>query len=142
MNAAPGTYILVLQCNRDTRIRAGRLGSLEVVSGYYLYVGSAFGPGGLAARIKHHRKLSERPHWHVDYLRRACELVDVRSVTSEKREHAWAQQLANMESLRSPFAGFGSSDCGCYTHLFYSERKPGTKLWRELFRGMHAAILK
>jgi Uri superfamily endonuclease len=138
---APGTYILALHCEQRASIKVGRLGRLTVNPGYYLYIGSAFGPGGAAARIKHHRKPSRRPHWHIDYLRQVCELVDVRYVYNEKREHDWARQLANMKGITAPFRGFGSSDCDCDTHLFFSEQKPGAKLWLELFQGMPAVIL-
>jgi Uri superfamily endonuclease len=140
MNKAPGSYILMLQCSRGESIGVGRLGTLDVPPGYYLYIGSAFGPGGVAARVGHHRKPALRPHWHIDYLRRVCELVDVRCVYDEKCEHDWARLLAGSNAVTSPFAGFGSSDCGCYSHLFFSTRKPGAKLWRDLVRGMPAAI--
>ena len=142
MSNAPGTYILVLQCERVESIEVGKLGQLQIIPGFYLYIGSAFGPGGVAARIKHHCKPASRPHWHIDYLRRACELVDMRCVYNEKREHDWAQQLANTKGIAAPFRGFGSSDCDCDTHLFFSEREPGAKLWRELFQGMPAVTLE
>jgi Uri superfamily endonuclease len=136
MSNTPGTYILVLHCDRCEPIEVGRLGQLEVQPGYYLYIGSAFGPGGVAARIKHHRKPANRPHWHIDYLRRVCELVDVRCVYNEKCEHDWARRLANTKAVTSPFAVFGSSDCDCYSHLFFSNGKPDVKLWRALSQGM------
>jgi len=139
---APGTYVLALHCDRGESIEVGRLGRLTVIPGYYLYIGSAFGPGGVAARIKHHSKSASRPHWHIDYLRRVCELVDVRCVYNEKREHDWARRLANMKGVTAPFSGFGSSDCDCDTHLFFSEHKAGAKLWRELFQGLPAVVLE
>jgi Uri superfamily endonuclease len=139
---APGTYILVLHCEQRASIEVGRLGQLEIAPGYYLYIGSAFGPGGVAARVRHHRKPARRPHWHIDYLRRVCELVDVLCINDEKREHDWARQLANMKGVTAPFSGFGSSDCACDTHLFFSGHKPGAKLWRELFQGMPAVVLE
>jgi Uri superfamily endonuclease len=37
--------------------------------GYYLYLGSALGLGGLRTRIADRQKPSLRPHWHFDYLR-------------------------------------------------------------------------
>ncbi len=36
------------------RIQIGKLGQFKFKKGYYAYVGSAFGPGGLNSRIKHH----------------------------------------------------------------------------------------
>src|ERR1035438_8832695 len=52
-----------------TSDRIGRLGALQLQSGFYFYVGSALGPGGVRARLAHHLKPSRRPHWHIDYLR-------------------------------------------------------------------------
>ncbi|MGD8921323.1 MAG: DUF123 domain-containing protein, partial [Gammaproteobacteria bacterium] len=48
-----GTYILKFHLGRDRNIRIGALGPLKFSSGVYLYVGSALGPGGLRARLKH-----------------------------------------------------------------------------------------
>ena len=48
--AQPGTYALVMASDLETEIRIGSLGSCRVKPGYYAYVGSAFGPGGLAAQ--------------------------------------------------------------------------------------------
>ena len=66
MQTRPGTYALVLVSCSHQRVEVGKLGRLAVQSGYYVYVGSAFGPGGLKARIAHHVKISRRPHWHID----------------------------------------------------------------------------
>ena len=68
--AEPGTYFLVLRCSSTRAVRVGRLGTMRLLPGYYLYVGSAYGPGGLRARIGHHCHPADRLHWHVDYLRR------------------------------------------------------------------------
>ena len=40
----------------------------EIRKGYYVYVGSAMGSGGVAARLKHHSKISKKLHWHLEYL--------------------------------------------------------------------------
>ena len=65
----PGTYALVLSCASTARIQVGRLGMMQLQRGYYVYLGSALGPGGLRARIAHHQKPSPHPHWHIDFLR-------------------------------------------------------------------------
>jgi len=72
----PGTYILILKSAVTRRVRVGRLGNLQLCPGYYVYIGSAFGPGGLRARIDHHQRLAKRPHWHIDYLRRHTRLTN------------------------------------------------------------------
>jgi Uri superfamily endonuclease len=115
-----GTYIVLLESDTDKCITIGRHGALRLEKGIYAYVGSAFGPGGVPARIKHHRKLSTKPHWHMDYLRIHVQYIKSFYVISEQRcEHEWAQHLGSYDSASIPMKGFGSSDCNCQTHLFY-----------------------
>jgi Uri superfamily endonuclease len=67
-----GTYVLALWLERARRISVGRRGEFAFPAGWVLYVGSALGPGGLAARLARHRRRfasGKRPHWHVDYVR-------------------------------------------------------------------------
>ena len=46
-----GAYALVLHLERKEEITVGRLGTFAFPAGYYLYAGSALGPGGLEARL-------------------------------------------------------------------------------------------
>ncbi len=89
LRASPGTYVLVLRSSRSRTVCIGRLGQLQLRPGYYLYVGSAFGPGGLQARIEHHCRRATRPHWHIDYLRRYTRLEGV-WYCCRRCEHEWA----------------------------------------------------
>jgi len=66
LEARPGTYAVLLSSDSDDEISVGRLGDMRLQSGVYLYVGSAFGPGGVRARVNHHLHASSRPHWHID----------------------------------------------------------------------------
>jgi hypothetical protein len=65
-----GTYVLVLQLYQLIKIEIGRLGLISFEPGYYLYTGSALGPGGLSGRISQHlrQKTQKRSHWHIDAL--------------------------------------------------------------------------
>jgi len=119
-----GTYLLLLESEKEAGLMVGKLGRMEAAPGYYLYAGSAFGPGGVAARLKHHRKTALRPHWHIDYLRTVARLVDAWCVYDRRCEHEWAQLLMQDNNMVMPLNGFGSSDCGCATHLFYLPHKP------------------
>ena len=47
-----GTYALLLYLRHRRAIRVGRLGPIDFDSRWYIYVGSAFEPGGLAARLR------------------------------------------------------------------------------------------
>ncbi len=126
----PGTYALVLACHKTGPVRIGKLGALLLQPGIYLYVGSALGPGGLAARIQHHRQIAANPHWHIDYLRAVCGLVEVWFTTiTTRREHSWAKALARMPGAGVPMRGFGSSDCDCESHLFSFERMPSVRVF-------------
>lgn len=115
----PGTYVLILEALQGASITVGRLGKLVLEPGWYAYVGSAFGPGGVAARCRHHRQIAKRPHWHIDYLRAVCEPREIWfSHDPQRREHAWAGVLEGARGARQPLAGFGATDCGCGSHLF------------------------
>ncbi|MCW8855347.1 MAG: GIY-YIG nuclease family protein [Gammaproteobacteria bacterium] len=117
----PGTYILCLKLNLATQIMIGKLGTFNFKPGYYYYVGSAFGPGGILARCGHHIKISTRPRWHIDYLRQHCVLDQILySDAPDHLEHWWANWLSGITYTTIPIADFGSSDCQCTSHLFFS----------------------
>ncbi len=134
-----GTYALILQAGHEDTICIGRLGQLHLIPGFYVYVGSAFGPGGLAARIEHHRKLSYRPHWHIDYIRPFVRVCDVWfSYDPARREHTWAATINGLSDLSVPLRGFGSSDCGCAAHLFYTPLVPEFRSFTNKLYNKHA----
>ena len=134
MQAHPGTYALVMRCAFDQRVSVGKLGRLDLRRGFYVYVGSALGPGGLKARIDHHMKISKKPHWHMDYLRPALTLEEIWfTYDSSRREHQWAGVLAGSRGGTNPFSGFGASDCRCKSHLtFFGSRPSGTRFRRRV----------
>ena len=125
-------------------LRVGRLGSLVLRPGWYVYVGSAFGPGGVRARVAHHRKLAARPRWHVDYLRRQAALKHVwYTCDPTPREHEWARVLRQLPGAEVPLRGFGSSDCRCPSHLVHFSRQPSLSAFRREIRSLfpeHAPV--
>ena len=124
--AAPGTYLLVLDAVRAGEVRVGRLGLLEVRPGWYLYVGSAQGPGGLAARVAHHLSPPRRPHWHLDHVRGLLRPRELwYTVDGRRREDLWADVAAAWPGVRVPLPGFGASDRPGRTHLFQVPAQPG-----------------
>ncbi len=121
----PGTYALILRCPRRRRVRVGRLGVLPFDPGYYLYAGSAFGPGGLSARLRHHVRPTNKPHWHIDYLRTVTDLHHVwYTCDPVRREHDWATVISALPGATITARRFGASDCRCESHLFFSENLP------------------
>ena len=126
-----GTYALVLSSTIDRPVVIGKLGTLKVKSGFYVYVGSAFGPGGLLARIRHHRNNTGCPHWHMDYLGKYLRLDEiVFTCDAAHREHQWARILSKARGSMVPLAGFGSSDCRCKSHLYYFISRPSSVNFR------------
>ncbi|MDJ0928990.1 MAG: DUF123 domain-containing protein [Gammaproteobacteria bacterium] len=122
--ATPGTYALVLESRARARVQVGRWGELYLQPGYYVYVGSAFGPGGIRARVGRHLRGARSKRWHIDYLRAQLEPHAAWFSTAERRlEHDWARAISGMDSL-TPVARFGCSDCQCHTHLFHAATAP------------------
>jgi Uri superfamily endonuclease len=123
--ARPGTYVVLLAATRRRRVSIGRLGALALRAGCYCYVGSAFGPGGLRARLQHHLGIAHRLHWHIDYLRRVTTPTAVWfSDDPQRHECRWAQIIGALPGAEMPLTGFGASDCNCATHLFHFDKAP------------------
>lgn len=122
---AKGTYALLFSSTVAMSIKVGALGMVELPVGYVLYVGSALGPGGLRARVRHHWQSSARPRWHIDYLRGLTQLEEVwYTVDPARRECQWADCLGSMRGVITLLPGFGSSDCSCQSHLFFCQHRP------------------
>ena len=108
-----GAYLLLIELTKVTDVQLSNKVSASLVPGRYLYAGSAYGPGGLKARIARHMRRAKAQRWHVDQLTKngvrgswtfqgcnECDLVDMNSV------------------LPVPIVGFGSTDCKrCRSHL-------------------------
>ena len=118
-----GSYMLLLELTQPITLAVGRIGPLDFSRGLYIYVGSARGPGGLAARLGHHLGRAKRRHWHIDYLRLRAPVVAVWAGWGAAAEHLsecrLANRLARQADLSQPFKGFGSSDCACFSHLLH-----------------------
>lgn len=122
-SSSAGSYVLALRLNGPRSISVGRLGSVQFPAGWYLYVGSARGPGGLRARLARHRRRvghEKRLHWHVDFVREAAAWGGAWANTSgERLECTWAAQLCHLPNAEVIAPGFGASDCRCPAHLVH-----------------------
>ncbi|OCL26941.1 hypothetical protein U472_05490 [Orenia metallireducens] len=135
ITADPGTYILILEAKENKRVKVGKLGYFNILKGYYAYVGSAFGSGGVHSRVRRHNKKYKKLYWHIDYLRKVTELIEIwYTYGRERYEHKWAQVLESLEDSYVLFTGFGSSDCDCQAHLFYFKEVPD---FNSFYRGLH-----
>lgn len=138
MDNRPGSYALILYADKPFDIRVGKLGLFSGNRGSYVYCGSAFGPGGVAARVRHHRTVARRPHWHIDYLRRVTDVVDIWFCHDPvNREHDWTRLFAACDAALLPVPGFGASDCRCTSHLVALDSIP---LLRDFQQNLLAAI--
>jgi Uri superfamily endonuclease len=137
-----GTYALLLACPQSRKLRIGRLGDYTIPRGWYIYVGSAFGPGGLKSRCLRHLHALRRLHWHIDYLRPAASLQEI-WITPDAvpREHLWAETIAAWPGAGIPVPRFGASDCRCRSHLFHFASKPVLSIFRRrMLRRVPASV--
>ncbi len=117
-----GSYMILLHVAQDRRVHIGQLGAFDFPQGWYVYSGSA--QRNLKARIaRHQRRVKQKFHWHMDYLTPyADKIIPLPVGGYTNLECRFAQALANLGGR--PFRGFGSSDCGCPSHLYYFTDPP------------------
>lgn len=130
-----GTYALLLRAEDEQTIEVGALGEMTVRPGWYVYAGSAFGPGGLRARAQRHARGDGALHWHVDYLRAVTTLASVwYTHDATRRECTWAGVLRGHAAARVPMKRFGASDCDCPAHLTTFTIAPAFDAFRRRLR--------
>jgi Uri superfamily endonuclease len=128
MKSSPGTYALILKATRSQSAQVGKRENIDLVPGFYIYAGSARGPGGLKARVARHLRTTKRCHWHIDYLTTRIPVIEVwYSYSSLADECQWAAALLADRRKYTEVPGLGASDCSCPSHLFYSGRYPRPK---------------
>jgi sugar fermentation stimulation protein A len=116
-----GAYLLILRLSEDKTVGVGGLGKICFEKGYYIYVGSA--KKNLSKRIERHRRLRKKMHWHIDYLRQACDFQATLLIrTRDDIECDVAGGVNAIADFKVP--GFGSSDCSCQSHLFHLREDP------------------
>ena len=135
MKSEPGTYALILRSRSNAKVQIGRWRQIDLAPGYYIYVSSAFGSGGVQARVLRHCRKAKPHHWHIDYLREFLNPVGAwYSHDTACLEHLWAQVFCDMRGVSS-IQGFGCSDCKCYSHLFQASTAPDFALFSNMAGG-------
>ncbi len=115
----PGAYALVIELAEESTLEVGALGRVRLKPGRYVYAGSAWGPGGIRARVKRHLRVEKRLHWHIDHLTSLAPVTAL-VVRPGGRECTLLDALRKARPEASPIPGFGSSDCSrCPAHLFH-----------------------
>jgi Uri superfamily endonuclease len=135
MKSKPGTYALILRSESSAVAQIGRWSRLIIRPGYYVYVGSAFGPGGVFARVSRHCRKSKARHWHIDHLREFAFVASVwYSHAPVRLEHRWARALPSLDGVEA-VQGFGCSDCNCTAHLFFAAEEPNVAAFSSVVGG-------
>ena len=102
-------------------ITIGKLGQFYFPKGYYVYAGSA--KRNIRARVDRHLQMDKKKRWHIDYLRPYLQIEAVQTYPGLEGECGLFQRLMRENAGTMPVKGFGSSDCRCFAHLFYSEEE-------------------
>lgn len=124
-----GVYCLVVQLHRRHSLEIGRLGTFLFPAGFYVYVGSA--QSNLERRIGRHLRQEKKMRWHIDYLLRHGHVVSVHAYAGKKEmECVLSGEIGGMKGASPPVKGFGSSDCSCYSHLYFFQDDPGLQISR------------
>ena len=122
--AKAGTYALEIILSHPQTLQL-KGNAFQLPKAHYIYFGSAFGSGGLQARLGRHIRGGTAKHWHIDHLRALGEVVAFSYLEHPKRypevplECLWAQAFAVLPEAKIPIPRFGASDChaGCPAHL-------------------------
>lgn len=112
-----GAYLIELFLKEPVAVDYGRNGQITLDPAWYFYVGSAYGPGGLASRIGRHFRKRKKIHWHIDQLtNRALQIYAL--PVDNGSECDLVVKLSSLREFDHPLPGFGSSDCPrCISHL-------------------------
>ena len=124
-----GTYVLIAELKKNSKIRIGKLGIIDFRKGCYGYVGSALGKTvNLENRINRHKRLNEdksgKLKWHVDYflVNPNTSIINIITINSDKRMECVASQKLERVADKS-INGFGCSDCDCKSHFHHFENR-------------------
>ena len=121
LRSDPGSYALFLNIETDLRVAVGGLGSRSFPAGLYVYLGSAQGPGGVAARVNRHLRPVKALRWHIDYVDTVAPIIAVSvAYGPERRECEWSQRVSALAGALVAAPGFGAGDCrsGCRAHFW------------------------
>ena len=112
------TYILLMVLNKNTDVTVGSLGKVHFKKGAHFYIGSA--KRAYKARIRRHLANKKNIFWHIDYFL-SCKYNRIKEIwLSEKITECQAAEYFYNEGYDF-IDKFGSSDCNCRSHLFFTK---------------------
>ncbi len=113
-----GTYLLVLKLKKDEIIQPGKFQEITFKQGIYLYIGRA--RKGLRGRLRRHLREEKKLFWHIDYFLQKATVKEVWIKQDFFDECRMARKVKSyLKEAFFPLKNFGSSDCGCISHLIY-----------------------
>lgn len=117
MDTTKGAYLVILRLTSGLTLPSFPGGAVNMPAGRYLYAGSAWGGGGIRARLARHFREEKKLHWHIDRLSLAAATLTGLAVPGG-RECDLVESLLKSGRFRIAVPGFGSSDCRrCESHL-------------------------
>ncbi|NEW91798.1 GIY-YIG nuclease family protein [Rhodopseudomonas sp. BR0M22] len=134
--SGPGAYVVAIAIAAPLAIRLGAAASPLLRPGRYLYCGSAYGPGGLPARLGRHFRKDKAIRWHVDQLTTAGEVLGAWAIAGGDE----CELVARLGFLPVPIEGFGATDCAhCRSHLLRWPSRVAARTVRAALAGDDAA---
>ncbi len=115
-----GAYVLAVRLDQTVHIDTPIAVAGQLTPGWYLYLGSAWGSGGIRARVGRHFRHRKKKHWHIDQLTAASvDIVALAVVNGHECE--LVAKLLQSRHFNVALTGFGSTDCRrCESHLLAS----------------------
>ncbi len=118
-----GVYALLIELEEPREVTVtGRL-KFAFSSGCYVYVGSAL--NSLESRVARHFRPEKKCHWHIDRL--LAHGVVRQAVCAETKGKLECVLARALSEVLPGVPRFGSSDCKCSSHLFYSAKYEAIK---------------
>ncbi len=109
-----GVYVLLINLDKNIKIRIGSLGFLNFKKGLYAYVGSA--QNNLEKRVHRHLKKEKNFYWHIDYFLQKASVIKIFYKKARKEEEC--KTAEKLKKCYKHIPKFGCSDCKCKSHLF------------------------
>lgn len=118
-----GTYILFIRIKAEISIEIKKR-DVKLLPGYYIYIGSAFGAGGLSSRLHRHMRKTKKKHWHIDQVTMSKNTqIEGIGVSLEKKNECQIASIFSSFKNIIPINGVGNSDCSlCQSHFFLLDR--------------------
>jgi Uri superfamily endonuclease len=129
-----GTYAVLFWCEVGGAVKLGCAGMHTRPPGWHVYIGSAFGGGGVGARVSRHLRKDAKVKWQIDMMKPFLTPHEIwYTLDSKKRECIWAHAMLEMPRV-SYLPRVGATDCDCRAHLFVFDEFPTLRTFRVILR--------